>query len=78
MVAPCPSLFLHSSSYTSSTAAEKKSNEREHRFVGKGYKDLLLPQYIVLAKVFQYTVDPGYSDIQRYPTTICNEGKFAT
>ena len=29
----------------------------------KGYNDFLLPQYIILAKVFQYTVDPAYNDI---------------
>jgi hypothetical protein len=28
----------------------------------KGYYDFLLPQYIILTKLFQYTVDPGYND----------------
>jgi len=29
----------------------------------KGYNDFLFPQYTILAKLFQYTVDPSYYDI---------------
>ena len=31
--------------------------------MGKGCNDFSLPQYIIPAKPFQYTVDPGYNDI---------------
>jgi hypothetical protein len=35
----------------------------------KGYNHFSLPQYIILAKPFQCTLDPGYNDIDLSDTS---------